>query len=189
MSTTIVYEPTQEHLELCRLWKELTDTERPFDWSQKYLMPVMTMVPEQEAVIARKAFSTINRFQNDTTAIARAMDYISKMSYADSLNSKEERDKAFAASFLKEYSVLFNSVDTVKDYLKKHVSELPYYWLESKEVASKLKSLVKERYVESGCVRAKKIIDEMPADELKEYLKQLTEGNIVVGVEIIRGKE
>lgn len=29
----------------------------------------------------------------------------------------------------------------------------------------------------------------MPADKVKEYLKQLIEDNIVVGVEIIKGKD
>ena len=43
--------------------------------------------------------------------------------------------------------------------------------------------------MESGYGKAKKIIDDMPADKVKEYLKQLIEDNIVVGVEIIKGKD
>ncbi len=183
------YKGTLEHVKLRKLWKELTDTDRPFDWSTKYLMPIMAMVPDQEAAIARKAFSTINSGKNDADAIASAMDYISKMSYVDRLNSKEERDRAFAEAFLKEYSVLFDSVDTVKDYLRRHVSEQPNYWLESKDVASKIKSLATASYMESGYGKAKKIIDEMPADKVKDYLKQLIEDNIVVGVEIIKGQK
>ena len=42
---------------------------------------------------------------------------------------------------------------------------------------------------DSGYGKAKKIIDDMPADQIKEYLKQLIEDNIVVGVEIIKGKK
>ena len=41
--------------------------------------------------------------------------------------------------------------------------------------------------MESGYRRAKQIIDDMPADKVKEYLKQLIEDNIVVGTEIIKG--
>lgn len=73
--------------------------------------------------------------------------------------------------------------------MKKHVSEQPNYWLESKDVASKIKSLATASYMESGYGKAKKIIDEMPADKVKDYLKQLIEDNIVVGVEIIKGKK
>lgn len=183
------YKGTLEHVKLRKLWKELTETDRPFDWSTKYLMPIMSMVPEQEASIARRAFATINSGKSDSAAIANAMDYISKMSYVDRLNSKDERDKVFADTFLKEYSVLFKSVDEVKAYLKKHVSEQPNYWLESKDVASKIKSLATASYMESGYDKAKQLIDEMPADKVKDYLKQLIEDNVVVGVEIIKGKK
>ena len=181
------YKGTLAHVKLRDLWKEITGTERPFDWSEKYSMPIMAMVPEQEATMARKAFSTINSGKNDSEAIASAMDYILKMSYVDKLNSKEARDKAFEEAFLKEYTVLFESVDNVKDYLKTHISEQPYFWTGSKEVATKIKSLAMANYMESGYGKAKKIIDDMPADKVKEYLKQLIEDNIVVGVEIIKG--
>jgi hypothetical protein len=182
------YKGSLEHVKLRNLWKTLTGTERPFEWSTQYSMPIMVMVPDQESAIARKAFSTINSGKNDTAAIASAFDYISKMSYIDKLNSKEARDKAFAESFLKDYAVLFDDVDKVKDYLKTHVTEQPNYWLESKDVVAKIKNLATACYMESGYSKAKKIIDDMPADKVKEYLKQLIEDNIVVGVEIIKGK-
>ena len=178
------YKGTLEHVKLRKKWKELTDTDSPFDWSTKYFMPIMVMVPDQEVAIARKAFSTINSGKNDSEAIASAMDYISKMSYVDRLNRKEERDKAFTEAFLKEYSI-----DKVKDYLKAHVSDQPNFWLESKDVAAKIKALATASYMESGYGKAKKIIDEMPAEKVKDYLKQLIEDNIVVGVEIIKGKK
>ena len=66
------------------------------------------------------------------------------------------------------------------------MSETPNFWLESKDVAAKIKNLATASYMESGYGRAKKIIDEMPADRVKEYLKQLIEDNIVVGVEILK---
>lgn len=182
------YKGSLEHVKLRNLWKELTGTDRPFDWSTKYSMPIMAMVPDQEATIARKAFSTINSGKNDSEAIASASDYISKMSYVDKLNSKEARDKAFAEAFLQEYVVLFDDVDKVKEYLKSKVTEQPNYWLESKDVATRIKQLATASYMESGYGKAKKIIDDMPADKVKEYLKQLIEDNIVVGVEIIKGK-
>lgn len=41
--------------------------------------------------------------------------------------------------------------------------------------------------MKSGYGKAKQIIDDMDDDKVKEYLKQLIEDNIVVGVEIIKG--
>ena len=49
--------------------------------------------------------------------------------------------------------------------------------------------MAKAKYTETGYGRAKTIIDSMPADEVKAYLKQLIEDNIAVGVEIMKGKK
>lgn len=38
----------------------------------------------------------------------------------------------------------------------------------------------------SGDGKAKKVIDEMPAEQVKEYLKKMIEDNFVVGLEIIK---
>ena len=104
-----------------------------------------------------------------------------------SRNSKEARDQTFREVFLKEYSVLFDSVDAVKDYLKDHASDAPYHWMGSKEVTDRINKLANANYMKSGYGKVKKVIDEMPADQVKEYLKKLIEDNIVVGVEIMKG--
>ncbi len=180
------YKGTLENVKLRKLWKELTGTETPFNWSVTYAMPIMAMVPDLDSEIARKAFSTINTGKNDSNAIASAKDYISKMTYVDKLTSKEARDKAFVDAFLKDYDVLFESVDSVKDYLKAHITEHPYYWLENKTVTSKIRDLARAKYMETGYSKAKKAIDDMPAEKVKDYLKQLIEDNVLVGVEIMK---
>ena len=43
--------------------------------------------------------------------------------------------------------------------------------------------------MKSGYSKAKEVVDSMSADQAKEYLKRMIEDNIVVGVEIIKGKE
>lgn len=182
------YKGTLEHVKLRNHWKDLTGTDSPMDWSAKYTMPIKALVPESEIISARKAFATINTGKKNPEAIAHAKDYISKMSYIEKLNSKDERDKAFKEVFIKDYAVLFDSVDEVKEYLNSHISDQPDFWMESKEVEAKIKSFATAKYMASGYSKAKQIIDDMPADNVKEYLKQLIEDNIVVGVEIIKGK-
>ena len=183
------YKGTLENVKLRKLWKELTGTDRPFDWSNAYSMPIMAMVPDSDSEIARKAFSTINTGKNDPSAIASAMDYISKMSYVDKLTSKDARDKAFIDAFLKDYEALFDNVDSVKDYLKAHITDQPYYWLENKAVTAKIRELANAKYMETGYSKAKKVIDDMPAEKVKEYLKQLIEDNVLVGVEIMKSNK
>ena len=82
-----------------------------------------------------------------------------------------------------------NSVDEVIDYLKSHVTESPYHWMGSKEVSVKIKEMANANYVKSGYSEAKQVIDNMPVDQLKDYLKKLIEDNIAVGVEIIKGQK
>ncbi len=182
------YKSTLGHIKLRKKWSDLTASESPMDWSNKHSMPIIIMVPEDETAIARKIFATINGKSTDDNAIAQADEYISKMSYLPELNSKSSRDKVFAETFLGEYSILFDDVEKVKQYLQGHVSDAPYYWFESKEVSAKIKSMAKAKYTDSGYGKAKKIIDDMPNDQLRTYLKQLIEDNVVVGVEIMKGK-
>lgn len=181
------YKNAQKYTQLKKKWNDLTGTDSPFAWSNKYNMPILAMVPDDEVSTARKVFGIINSKTKDEDAIATAEDYISKMSYVDKLNSKAERDKAFKEAFLGDYSVLFDDVEKVKEYLRNHVSEAPFHWLGSKEVTGKIKIMANAKYVESGYGKAKKVIDDMPADQVKEYLKKLIEDNIVVGVEIMKG--
>lgn len=182
------YKGSLKHIKLKKHWLELTGTESPLDWSEKYAMPIIIMVPGDEAATARKVFATINTKSTDDNAIDAADEYITKISYLPELNSKSSRDKAFIETFLGEYAVLFEDLEKVKQYLKGHVADAPYYWFESKEVTAKIKSMARAKYTDSGYGKAKQIIDDMPAEQVKTYLKQLLEDNIVVGVEIIKGK-
>lgn len=182
------YKGSLKHIKLRKHWLELTGTESPIDWSEKYAMPIIIMVPGDETATARTVFATINTKTTDDNAIDAADEYITKMSYLPELNSKSSRDKAFIETFLGEYAVLFEEPEKVKQYLKEHVADTPYYWFESKEVTAKIKSMAKAKYTDSGYGKAKQIIDDMPAEQVKAYLKQLLEDNIVVGVEIIKGK-
>ena len=122
------------------------------------------MVPDDEVATARKVFGAINSKTKDENTITTALDYLDKMTYVQKLNNKEDRDKAFRDVFLEEFSELFDDVDEVRTYLQNHISDSPYHWLG----------------------KAKKVIDEMPAEQVKEYLKKMIEDNFVVGLEIIK---
>lgn len=183
------YKSAQKYTQLKKHWLDLTGTDSPYAWSSKYGMPILAMVPDAEMSIARKVFGFINSKTKDEESIATAEDYLSKMTYADKLSSKTERDKAFRDVFLGDYTILFDNVDDVIDYLKSHVAESPYHWMGSKEVSAKIKGMANANYVKSGYSEAKQVIDNMPVDQLKDYLKKLIEDNIAVGMEIIKGQK
>lgn len=174
---------------LRRQWLELTGTETPKDWSEKYRMPILAMVPDEEVSMARKAFGAINKKPADETEIEFALDYISKITYLAELNSSASRERAFRIYFLEDYSVLFDDVEKVKEYLRKHVSDEPYYWIANKEVTAQIKSMAQAKYNTSGYDRAKQVIDRMAPDELKKYLKQMIQDNMRIGLEIMKGRD
>lgn len=183
------YKSAQKYTQLKKHWFDLTGTESPYAWSDQYGMPVLAVVPDDEMSIARKVFSIINTKRKDEESIAAAEDYLSKMTYADKLRNKSERDKAFRDAFLGDYTILFDNVDDVISYLKSHVTDAPYHWMGSKEVLAKIKTMANANYIKSGYSEAKQVIDNMPVEQLKDYLKKLIEDNIAVGVEIIKSQK
>lgn len=180
------YKNSQKFTKLKKQWSDLTGTDSPFAWSNKYNMPIFAMVPDAEIATARKVFSIINSKTKDEESLVLAEDYICKMSYSNKLNDQAERDKAFKEAFLSEYSILFDDVSEVTSYLRDHVSDSPYHWMGNREVANNIKKMANNKYMNSGYSKAKKVIDDMPAEKVKEYLKKLIEDNISVGVEIIK---
>ena len=181
-----LYKNAQLYTQLKKKWNDLTDTDSPYMWSNKYHMPILAMVPDDEVATARKVFGAINSKTKDENTITTALDYLDKMTYVQKLNNKEDRDKAFRDVFLEEFSELFDDVDEVRTYLQNHISDSPYHWLGNKAVTAKIKTMANAKYNESGYGKAKKVIDEMPAEQVKEYLKKMIEDNFVVGLEIIK---
>ena len=181
-----LYKNAQLYTQLKKKWNDLTDTDSPYMWSNKYHMPILAMVPDDEIATARKVFGAINSKTKDENTITTALDYLDKMTYVQKLNNKEDRDKAFRDVFLEEFSELFDDVDEVRTYLQNHISDSPYHWLGNKAVTAKIKTMANAKYNESGYGKAKKVIDEMPAEQVKEYLKKMIEDNFVVGLEIIK---
>ncbi len=183
------YKNTLGHIRLKKHWKELTGTESPYDWSNEHIMPILAMVPETDSILARKVFDTINNSVTDELRITEAEEFIEKKPFVKELKDKEVIDRAFKEAFLSEYAVLFDNLGDVKKDLREHISEEPFYWLGSKAVMSRISTIAKAKYFDSGYGEAQKIIDEMPSDQVKEYLKKLIQDNIIVGVEIIKGNK
>jgi hypothetical protein len=64
----------------------------------------------------------------------------------------------------------------------------PYDWFGLPEVDKKLKEMSEFKYNATGCDRALEKIDNMDIADVKQYLKRLIKDNMIVGMEIIKGK-
>lgn len=183
------YKANMAKYKLLALWKEKTHTETPKDWSDKYLMPILCMIPATEQNITRTVFDTINGQATGKDKIDDAITYLSKFKYFDDLNDATKRDSAFRKYILKSYSTLIDDINDIKESIKNRNSTPPYYWLGSVEIEEYIKNIAFQKYNNGGSSKVNAVIDSMSSDELKKYLKELVKENMVVGIEIINNKK
>ena len=68
------------------------------------------------------------------------------------------------------------------------MSEDVYDWFGLPMVDKKLHEMAEYKYNQSGCDKALEKIEDMDVSEVKQYLKKLIRDNMIVGMEIIKGK-
>lgn len=186
-STVDKFVSEQSATKLREMWRNKTQTDSPRQWSTKYLMPILSMIPSKDVPAARTAFGTLNRKNPDASSIEKATEFLERADFFDRLSSQEERDKAFRENVVKSYSVMLDDLDEVRNYLKRRIAADPYDWFGLPEVDAKLKEMAEFKYNESGCDKAMEKIEDMDATEAKQYLKRLIKDNMIVGMEIIKG--
>lgn len=182
------YISEQSATKLREMWREKTRTDTPRQWSKKYRMPILCMVSDKDITAAKAAFGTLNRKQPDAASINKAIEFLERADFFDRLSSQEERDKAFQENVIKSYSVMLDDLEEVRNYLIRNVGTEPYDWYGLLEVDKKLKAMAEFKYNETGCERALEKIEDMDVAEVKQYLKRLIKDNMIVGMEIIKGK-
>ena len=187
-NTVEEYKKTQGKRVLKELWQGKTDSNTPKEWSLKYSTPILAMVPESEVVQARAAFSAINRLNPDNADIQRAIEYLEKATFFDSLNDTMLRDQRFMLTIVKSYAVMLPEVDDVRNYLNTRVSADPYDWFANVEVENKIRAYAEAKYNTGGSNKALAVIESMDEEKVKDYLKRLIKDNMTVGIEIIKNE-
>lgn len=173
-------------MKLKNLWFEKTNTSNPYQWSEQFSMPIFAMLNENEYTICRKVFATINSKNAEAKDISDAITYLESAKFFVSLNDSTQRDKMFVKNIIQDNDVILTDINEVKSYLRNHVSDSPYHWLGSPAVKSTLEKMAEAKYSQEGYEIAFRKIDQMSAEDVKQYLKDLIKNNKNVGVEIIK---
>ena len=105
-------------------WEEKTGTKSPREWSAKYRTPILCMIKDEDITVARAAFETMSRKKPDPDSVDRAMKFLEGADFFERLDSSEERDRAFREKIVKNYSVMLDNLDDVRDYLVRTLPEL-----------------------------------------------------------------
>lgn len=182
------YKATLGSVKLKKLWKDKTDTSSPREWSKNHKMPILCLINDEELPKARAAFGTIDKSHLDGQSIEKAIAYLESADFFAMLSDNNALDAAFREAIIKGYAVMLTDIDEVKDYLDRAITSAPYDWFGLPEVDKRLKQMAEAKYSQSGCTRALEKIDEMGIEDSREYLKSLVKDNMIVGMEIIKGK-
>ena len=182
------YKETQGSLKLKALWKEKTNTDTPRIWSIKNRMPILCLIDEKEIPKAKRALGVVNQNNPDAVSVKKATEYLENASFFEKMKDQHICDESFRKCILKEYSILFDSIEEVKDYLNRCVDEEPYDWFPSPSVDSAILKMADAKYNAGGNVIALDAVDQMKPDDVKQYLKDLIKDNMRVGVEIIKNR-
>lgn len=181
------YKDEQDAIQLKNIWKEKTNSESPRAWSNTFRMPVLAMIKDKDVQKAKEAFDAINKKNPDKLVVNRAIAFLEKSDFFNSLESLEARDNAFITNIIKQYSVMLEDLEEVKNYLSTVITLEAYDWYQLLEVDKKLHQMAEAKYNKGGSNRALLVIDEMEIADVKRYLKELIRDNMVVGMEIIKG--
>lgn len=173
---------------LKKLWKDKTGTDTPRTWSRLHRTPILCMVDDEIIQTARAAFGTLNRKQPDSASVDKAIEFIENATFFDKLSDMSAIDNAFRASIVKSYSVILDDLDEVRSHLQNVITEDVYDWFGLPIVDKKLHEMAEYKYNQSGCDKALEKIEDMDVSEVKQYLKKLIRDNMIVGMEIIKGK-
>lgn len=180
------YKKELESSKLKSLWKEKTKTDSPYKWSIEHKMPILAMIPDNEIQEARKVFSTLNNPNPIDKEVNKALVYLNGFNHWEELSCEETRNNAFRNRIMGDVSVLGCSVEYVKQFLLDHVAEAPYNWMGNPQVQKMIRDLGQQAYNKNGCDKAISIIDSMPEQQVKNYLKDLIKNNMIVGLQIIK---
>lgn len=182
------YKATLGSEKLKKMWQDKTSTSSPRDWSKKHKMPVLCLISDDELQKAKAAFGAINKSHPDAQTVEKAVAYLESANFFNVLDDDNALDTAFRETIIKNYAVMLTNIDEVKEYLDRTITSDPYDWFALPEVDKHLKRMAEAKYSQSGYSRALEKIDKMGIEDAREYLESLIKDNMIVGMEIIKGK-
>jgi hypothetical protein len=183
------YKRNLAKMQLRILWKEKTGTDFPHQWSNKYRTPILACVPDGKWSDFKRAFGAVNRKTPDDIDVKFALEFFKNNAIWDDIANQDKIDKAFIKTILGNYKLILSDLNEVRDYLSKNTSVPPYDWSGHMEINKLIKELAQSKYSKEPFERVMKRIDSMDGDKLKEYLKRLVKGNMIVGIEILEDGE
>lgn len=174
---------------LQNLWFEKTQTRSPRDWSNHYGVPILCLFDDEERVNLKKVFEVVMSNNPSDAEAENAYSFIQQSDFFSKINNEKYQNECFTKRIIQNYAVLLSDVDKVKQELRKSIQEDVYDWFDNSSVQNCLKKMADKQYKISGYDKAMSVIEQMPPDELKKYLKEKISNDIDFGVLILKDKQ
>jgi hypothetical protein len=183
------YKSSLAKMQLRNLWKEKTGTAYPYDWSTKYRTPILSCVPASKWNDYKRAFGTVNRQNPEDADVKFALEFLTANPIWENITNQEKIDTAFVKAILGSFKSVLTDLNEVREYLTKHTQVSAYDWSGHSEINRLVKELAQSKYSKEPYERVMRRIDSMDGDKLRDYLKRLVKGNMIVGIEILEDGE
>lgn len=170
-------------------WLDKSKREDPTIWSKEMEFPILLLFDTQQST-ARVVFNLISEGSKNETELKNAIEFLDLPIFTK-LNDRTFIQQEFKKKILKRYSSVIEdkNIPSLISKLRKEVNENVYLWADSLGGVDKVVTeYAKICYQDSGYKRVYDEIDNMSANDAKEYLKELIKDNVDVGVEIIKVK-
>lgn len=169
---------TKQANKVLEIWREKTETKDITAWCQKYLMPVVWVIPDQAAIFS--VVSALNRNEKvDSIRLENVANAIQNADFAV-LNDRNKIDKCFIANVAsdKYYNLLLPHIDA----LKTRIQNSGYREYSSWDNAVVSVRKITERFIttdlkEEVSDKAKKKADKMTESQLRAKLAKLIDSS------------
>lgn len=179
------YKSNLEKTKLLNLWKEKTGTAYPYDWSTIYKTPILSCVPTSKWNDYKRVFNAINQRNPEDSDVKFALEFLTVNPIWENITNQDKIDEAFVKAVLGSFKSILTDLNEVREYLITHTQISAYDWAAHSEINRLIKELAQSKYSKEPYERVMRHIDSMDGDKLKDYLKRLVKGNMIVGIEIL----
>jgi hypothetical protein len=178
---------------LKKLWQEISGTPSPREWSRKSGVPILWL-PGITPSVFLNTFNVINNGQTqDHLQIENAIAILEqKKEHFVILHDAEKINEAFINKAAGDYAYLVRNninADSIRSEIIKHFGEEIYdWWLKQDDISKHVQNYLAETYRQETYKEVLQKIDELSAQEAKEYLKELIRKEPLVGIKILKKK-
>lgn len=182
------YQKNKKFNQLIDKWKQMTETESPSKWSEKYKVPILCLFAD-ELSNARITFGIINRSNSSVSEeqINDAINFLNTSKNINKLGDLAVCNKVFKEYISGEYDIIIDDIDEIKSIFVRKLGGNIYEWYMRKgEIDSIIKEYASEKYKTSYYSEVFHKIDSLSPEKAKDYLKELIKSEPLVGIRIMK---